>query len=157
VPLPDDVAVNVAVVVELGVILPIPPVTDQDGVTSTMLLLESLATDVNTWVLPDITVAEPGVTAMLSTTPAVPVALKVTGEPERPVEVAATVFAPAVVPRVRVEEALPSEPVVVLVTERDPPPEVTAKVTLTPLTALLLASFTITTNGLDSTVPTVPL
>jgi hypothetical protein len=153
------VAVNVAVVVALGVILPIPPVTDQDGVTSTMLLLESLATDVNTWVLPDVTVAEPGVTAMLATTPAVPVALKVTGEPERPVEVAVTVlvFVPAVGPNVRVEEAFPSEPVVVLVTDRDPPPAATANITLTPLTGLLLASFTITTNGLDSTVPTVPL
>jgi len=87
----------------------------------------------------------------------VPVALNVTGEPESPVEVAVTVFVPAVGPSVKVEEALPSELVVVLVTERDPPPAVTANVTLTPLTGLLLASLTITTKGLDSAVPTVPL
>jgi hypothetical protein len=96
---------------------------------------------------------------MLDAEPAWPVALKVTGEPESPVEVAVTVLllVPAVVPRVRVEEAFPSEPVVVLVTDRDPPPAVTANATLTPLTGLLLASFTITTKGLDSAVPTVPL
>jgi hypothetical protein len=87
----------------------------------------------------------------------VPVALNVTGEPESPVEVAVTVLAPAVSPRVRVEDAFPSEPVVVLVTDREPPPAVTAKATLVPLTGLLLTSFTITTKGLDSAVPTVPL
>jgi hypothetical protein len=83
------------------------------------------------------------------------VALKVTGDPDNPVEVAVTVLVPAVVPNVRVEEAFPSEPVVVLVTERDPPPEVTANATLTSLTGLLLASFTITTKGLGSVVPAV--
>jgi hypothetical protein len=95
--------------------------------------------------------------AILDGGPAVPVALKVTGEPERPMEVVVTVLVPAVVPNVRAEEALPSEPVVVLVTDREPPPVVTANATLTPLTALLLASLTITTNGLDSVVPTVAL
>jgi hypothetical protein len=96
---------------------------------------------------------------MLDAGPAKPVALNVTGEPDSPVEVAVTVLllVPAVVPRVRVEEAFPSEPVVVLVTDREPPPEVTENATLTPLTALLLASLTITTNGLDSVIPTVPL
>jgi hypothetical protein len=73
------------------------------------------------------------------------------------VEVAVTVFVPATNPNVRVVEAFPSEPVVVLVTDRDPPPEVTENATLTPLTGLLLASLTITTNGLASAIPTVPL
>jgi hypothetical protein len=91
------------------------------------------------------------------TEPGLPVALKVTGDPLSPVEVAVTVFVPAVVPNVNTVDALPSNPVVALVADNDPPPTVTVNVTLTPLTGLLFASFTITTKGLGSAVPTVPL
>jgi hypothetical protein len=120
------------------------------SLTITTKGLDSVVPTVALWLFPENR-------AMLDGDPAVPVALKVTGEPERPVEVAVTVLAPADVPSVRVENALPSEPVVVLVTDREPPPVVTANVTLTPLTGLLLASFTITTNGLDNVVPEVAL
>jgi hypothetical protein len=84
-----------------------------------------------------------------------PVALKATGD--SPVDVAVTVFVPVVGPNVRVVDALPSVPVEAEEADNDPPPAVTANVTLTPLTGLLLASLTITTNGLASVVPTVAL
>jgi hypothetical protein len=88
--------------------------------------------------------------------PAAPVALKVTGDPASPVEVAVTVFVPAVVPSVKVVEAFPSAPVMAEVADSNPLLEVIANVMLTPLTGFPLASFTITAKG-DSTVPTVPL
>jgi len=94
---------------------------------------------------------------MLVAGPAVPVALKVTGDPESPVDVAVTVFVPDVVPNVRIVDALPSAPVVAEVADSDPLPAVTANVTPTPLTGLLFASLTTTTKRLASVVPTVAL
>ena len=111
----------------------------------------------NCWVFPDAIVAEIGVTVIAATAPPRPVALKVTGDPDSPVEVAVTAFTPAVVPSVSVVEAFPSDPVVPEAADTDPPPEATANVTLTPPTGFPLASFTIATKGLDRAVPTVPL
>ena len=110
----------------------------------------------NCWVLPDAIVTGLGVTVMVDRAPAVPVALNVTGDPDRPVDVAVTVFVPAVVPSVSVVEAFPFDPVMAEVADREPPPAVMLNATLTPLTGFPLASFTITTRGLGSTVPTVP-
>jgi len=88
-----------------------------------------------------------------------PEALNVTGDPDSPVDVAVTVllFVPVVGPNVKVVDALPSVPVEAEEADNDPPPAVTANVTLTPLTGLLLVSLTITTKGLASAVPTVAL
>ena len=78
---------------------------------------------------------------------ALPVALNVIGLPVNVPEVAVTVFVPAPGPNVRVVDASPEELVVTLVALNDPPPAVTAKVTVTPETGLLLASATFTVNG----------
>jgi hypothetical protein len=89
--------------------------------------------------------------------PAVPVAVKVNGEPVRVPLVAVKVFDPAVVPNVQLSTV--AIPLALVVTEptpdTDPPPEATANVTLTPLTGLLLASFTITLGNIATAVPTV--
>src|SRR6266850_5324404 len=72
----------------------------------------------------------------------------------RPVTVAVAPGAPAVVPRTRVAVAMP---VVGAVTEEaviEPPP-LTAQVTVTPLTGLLLASVTLTLYGVASVAPMV--
>src|SRR5213596_3868236 len=70
--------------------------------------------------------------------PAVPVAVKVSGLPARPVDVAVNVFGPAVVPRVQlVTAAMPLAFVVTgLVGVTLPPPDATAHVTATPATGL---------------------
>jgi hypothetical protein len=153
VPLPDTTALNNPP----DVMLPIPPVTVQVGAMETTLSFASLPTAANCCVLPDATVAGLGVTVMVAKDPATPVALKVTGDPDRPVEVAVTVFVPGVVPRVRSVEAFPSEPVSPDVADSAPFPEVMANATLTPLTGLPTESFTITTNGLAKAVPKTPL
>ena len=73
----------------------------------------------------------PDVSARFAAAPAVAVALKVTGEPVRPEAVAVTVcVAPAVVPKVHVDVATPEASVVAVVVPSEPPPAVTAKVTL---------------------------
>jgi hypothetical protein len=71
-------------------------------------------------------------------TPAVPVAVKVTGEPLNPAAVAVSVFAPAVVPKVQAGlVAMPALSVITALEDaNDPAPLPTAKVTATPLTAL---------------------
>ena len=64
---------------------------------------------------------------------AVPVAVKVTGEPASDPLVAVRVLAPAVVPSVQLPAvAIPFEPVVAVIFP-EPPPVATAKVTATPL------------------------
>ena len=84
--------------------------------------------------------------------PAVPVALKVTGV--RDPVVAVNVFDPAVVPKVQLPTvAIPLPLVVALKPVPEPPPVATAKVTLTPLTGMSLASFTITLGAIDTGVP----
>ncbi len=95
--------------------------------------------------------------ASFAAAPAVPVAVNRTGLPVRPVAVAVSVFAPAVVPRVQeVTAAMPlafvSTAVVGLTV---PPPVATAKVTDWPATGLPLASRTITDGGVATAVPTV--
>ena len=84
---------------------------------------------------------------------AVPVAVKVMVV-EMPDTSAVTVFVPAVEPRVSVASALPSAPVVTDVADREPPPPVTAKATVTPDRASPFWSFTCTTKGLDSSLLT---
>ena len=60
-----------------------------------------------------------------------PVAVKVTGEPVRPVLVALSVFVPAVVPRVQLPTvAMPEAFVVAEPPVIEPPPDATAKVTV---------------------------
>ena len=88
-------------------------------------------------------------------TPAVPVAVKVTGEPLRPVFVAVRVFEPAVLPSVHVpaKVAMPSDPVVAVIVPLTEPPVPFAKVTLTPLTGLLFASLIITLGAIATAEP----
>ena len=64
--------------------------------------------------------------------------MKVTGEPVRPALVAVRVLAPAVVPSVQLPTvAMPAALVVAEAPVTEPPPEATAKVTVTPATGLL--------------------
>ena len=91
--------------------------------------------------------------------PAVPVAVKVMGEPLRLPLVALSVLAPAVVPKVQAGlVAIPALSVVTAVVEaNEPPPVATAKVTDTPLTALPCASVTLTDGAVVTAVATVAL
>ena len=90
---------------------------------------------------------------------ATPVALKVRGEPESPVAVAVSVLLPEVVPKVQVGEV--AIPLALVVTGADepskPPPDATAKMTLTPLTGLPLLSLTITEGAVLTADPAVAL
>ena len=101
----------------------------------------------------------PAFKAIVAAVPAVPVAVKVTGEPERLPDVAVSVLLPAVVPKVHVGAvAIPLLLVVtVLLPLRLPPPVAIANVTLVPLTGLLLVSVTRTLGATDNAVPTVAL
>src|SRR3989441_1150884 len=80
-----------------------------------------------------------------------------TGLPVSPLDVAVSVFGPAVGARVHdVTVAMPLLPVVTAVVGTTvPPPEATAKVTATPLTGLPLASCTITDGSTGTAVPAV--
>jgi hypothetical protein len=91
--------------------------------------------------------------------PAVPVAVKVMGEPLRLPLAAVSVFAPAVVPKVQAGlVATPALSVVTALLEAiEPPPVATAKVTDTPLTALPCASVTFTDGAVATAVLTVAL
>jgi hypothetical protein len=93
--------------------------------------------------------------ATLETGAAVPVALKVTGDPVKPM-VTVTVLEPALVPKVQeVRVAIPELLVVAAPPTIDPAPLAKTKVTETPETALLLASLTITDGALLTAVPAV--
>ena len=86
----------------------------------------------------------------------IPVAVNVTGDPARVPLVAVKVFGPVDVPKVQLPiVATPPASVVVINPVAEPLPEVTAKVTLTPLTGLPFASFTITLGSVATEVPTV--
>ena len=91
--------------------------------------------------------------------PAVPVAVKVMGEPLNDPLVAVSVLAPAVVPKV--QTGLVATPVLSVLTApleaNEPPPVATAKVTDTPLTALPSASVTLTDGAVVTAVATVAL
>jgi hypothetical protein len=85
------------------------------------------------------------------------VAEKVTGEPASDPEVAVSVFAPAVMPRVHeVRVAIPDAFVVTAdAGRREPPPEATAKVTETPATTLPPESVTRTDGAIATALPAV--
>src|SRR2546426_1163825 len=91
---------------------------------------------------------------MVLALPLVTVAVNPTGEPTKPPTVAVAESSPATVPRVRVALARPVPSVVDDDGVIEPPPLVTAHITGTPLTGLLLASVTLTLNA-DSVVPIV--
>ena len=131
---------------------PPPAVTAKVTLTPlTGLLLASLTVTLGTVpvAVPDIALwLFPAFTTIWVAVPAVPIAVKVTGLPEKPAEVAVKVFIPEVVPRVQLPMvATPPASVVAARPVAEPPPVATAKVTLTPLTGLLLRSFTITLGG----------
>jgi hypothetical protein len=77
--------------------------------------------------------------AIVLAAPVVPVAVKVTGLPGRPLDVAVRVLVPAVVPNVQDVTAAMPLPLVVtgVVGLTVPPPDATANVTATPATGLL--------------------
>src|SRR5207237_53064 len=99
----------------------------------------------------------PELFAIVAAGPAVPVAVKVTGLPVRPFDVAVSVFGPAVALRVQeVSAAIPSVPVLTGVAGVTVPlPAAGVNVTATCATGLLLASFTITEGGGLTAVPAV--
>jgi hypothetical protein len=82
-----------------------------------------------------------------------PVAVKVSGDPESPVAEAVMVFDPPVLPKVQLPTiAIPFASVVWLAPLSEPPPLATEKVTRTPLTTLLFASVTRTLGGMETEV-----
>ena len=82
--------------------------------------------------------------------------MKVTGEPDTPALDAVRVFTPAVWPNVQLPTvAMPLASVTVVPPDTEPPPDVTANVTVAPLTGLLLASLITTLGLLPLTVFTV--
>ena len=84
--------------------------------------------------------------------------MKVTGEPDNPVDVAVRVFVPALVPKVHdATVAIPAALVVAAAPVIEPLPLATAKVTLTPETGLLLASLMMTEESTETVVATVAL
>ncbi len=92
--------------------------------------------------------------AIVAAVPAVPVALKVTGLPLKPVEVAVSVFGPAVALRVQLPTvATPLALVIWLPPVTVPLPTAGENVTDTPATGFPFASFTITDGGELTAVP----
>src|SRR6184192_995943 len=89
------------------------------------------------------------VSASFVAAPAVPVAVKVTGLPVRPLDVTVSVFCPAVALSVHdVSAAIPSVPVLTgVVGVTVPLPSAGVNVTATPVTGFPFASFTITDGG----------
>lgn len=89
--------------------------------------------------------------------PGSPVAVNVIGDPVKPDEVAVSVFAPAVVPKVHAGDVAMPEALVVTVPEEasEPPPDATANVTDVPWTALPCASVTSTEGAVVTADPTV--
>src|SRR5437870_5521709 len=91
---------------------------------------------------------------IVAAVPAVPVALKVTGLPLKPVEVAVSVFGPAVALRVQLPTvAMPLALVIWLPPVTVPLPTAGENVTDTPATGFPFASFTLTDGG---ELPAVP-
>src|SRR5450759_2586661 len=88
--------------------------------------------------------------------PTAPVAVNVTGLPASPALVAVRVLAPTAGPNVQLPTvAMPLAFEVALKAVAEPPPEATAKVTLTPLTGLLLMSRTSTLGAIATAVPAI--
>lgn len=153
------VATPLAFVVVVGAEKLPPPVLDH--VTTfpavvTALLFASASCAVIVTVPPATGDALLDVTRYFVAAPAVPVAVKVIGLPVRPVDVAVSVFAPAVAPRVQLPTvATPLAFVVCVPPVTLPPPVAAANVTLTPATALLFTSLTITDGAVATAVPAV--
>ncbi len=145
------------VVVQLEVD-PAPTVTAQVTATPEMgLELESLTTATRDDDTAEPTVADwplPETTEILAAAPTVPAAVKVAGV-ATPVAVAVTVFVPAIVPVVKLHCACPDPFVVVVQLEVDPPPPVTAHVTVTPERGVEFESFTTAMSGEETTDPAV--
>ncbi len=138
---PTDVTAKVTLIPGTG--LPNWSFTIADGAVVTAVLTVAL------WALP------PLITICVAA-PTRPVAVKVTGLPARPVEVAVSVLAPAVWPSVQLPAvAMPLLPVVAAPPVTLPPPLATAKVTLTLWTGLLNWSRTITDGAVVTAVFTV--
>src|SRR5262245_27166317 len=84
----------------------------------------------------------------------VPVAVNVTGEPDRPVDVAVSVFVPGAGPNVQLPTVAIPEPLVFwLPPVIEPAPLATAKVTATPETAPPCASVTFTAGAIGTAEP----
>src|SRR5438876_895129 len=91
---------------------------------------------------------------MAAAAPAVPVAVKVTGLPFTPVDVAVRVLIPAALPSVQLPTAaIPLASVVWPGPVMVPFPAATANVTATPATGLPLASLTMTAGGIGTALP----
>jgi hypothetical protein len=123
-----------------------------ESVTRTLGGVATTLPTVALWLLP-------ALIAMVFAAPAVPVAVKVRGEPVSPALVAVKVFVPAVVPKVQAGDVAIPEALVVTVAgvPSEPPPLATAKVTLTPETGFPCESVTRTLGFVDTAVPTVAL
>ena len=157
------VAIPLAFVVAVNIVPEPPPVatakvtdTPDTGLfdASLTITLGAVLTDVPTVAL----WPSPALIAILLAAPAVPVAVKVIGEPVNEPLVAVIVFDPAVVPRVQLPTvAIPLAFVVAFNIVPEPPPVATAKVTDTPDTGLFDASLTITLGAVLTAVPTVAL
>ena len=116
------------------------------SVTWTRSGLARAVSTVAVWLLPSYRAMSVAVSAKA-------VALKLTGEPVSPAEVAVALCAPAVVPRVQVLADRPLASVLTSVGDTEPSP--VAKVTATPETGLPYWSVTWTRIGLARAVPTV--
>jgi len=112
-----------------GAVLKVPPETPAAGVFATTRFVAASAT---------------------------PVAVKVSGDPARPDTVAVMVLAPDALPNCQlVTVAIPRELVVTLLGDTAPPPDVTAKATVTPETGLPTASVTVTLGDIVTLSDTV--
>ena len=167
---PAAVELNVPVICPLALVVPtgwvsVFPVGEAARVTVaplTALPKPSFTVTVIVAALePVLAVMVPGVADtrdwLASGPPAVPVAVKITGLPLSPFEVAVRVFMPVVVPRVHeVTVAMPLALVATAVVGTTaPPPETTANVTETPATGLPNWSRTTTDGSVATAVPTV--
>ena len=150
-----------SVVAEAPVMLPLPEATAKVTATpATGLLLASvtrtlggMVTAVPTWTVWPL----PAFEVILLAAPATPVAVKVSGEPESPAQVAVSVLAPAVGPSFQLLTSAMPEDLVVTVNGPviEPPPEATANVTSMPETGLPPASITFTLGAVATARPAI--
>ena len=88
--------------------------------------------------------------------PAVPVALKDTGDPVSPLAVAVRLLAPVAEPSVHDSTvAMPDASVVEFAPLTEPPPLATANTTATPATPFPLESVTFTEGGIATALPAI--
>src|SRR5574338_98747 len=118
---------------------------------------------VQTTLVPALTVRLEGVNVLLPTTTFAvttgcsPVAVNVTGDPVSAVDTAVAVLAPVAGPSVNDVLAVPDPSDVLDAGVTEPPPAVTAQLTVTPDTPLPKASLTDTCSGFASAAETGPL